>query len=156
MSLQLMGNSIGTLRNPLGTFTIPHKCPIQTVKFHFISRSVFKRALELMANTLTSTFQKEVVGSLILPFGIISPPQVLLMKDLVQKTSSKLYEWMEVEISSIVKFFKLCRGGIEAKSWGKIRAFRFVRLQSTVNIFLARDHMGGVHNDARACGVYFT
>ena len=37
MSLQLMGNSIGTLRNPLGTFTIPHKCPHTNgqISFHF-------------------------------------------------------------------------------------------------------------------------
>jgi hypothetical protein len=51
---------------------------------------------------------------------------------------------MEVEISSNVQFFKLYMRGREARSWGKIGAFRFFGLQSTAEIFLAPDHTGGV------------
>ena len=31
-------------------------------------------------------------------------------------------------------------------SWGTLRAFKFVTLQSTAKIFLALNRMGGVHN----------
>jgi hypothetical protein len=53
---------------------------------------------------------------------------------------------MEVEISSNAKFFKLSPMGREAISWGNIGTFRSLRLQSTAEIFLARELMGGVHN----------
>ena len=45
--------------------------------------------------------------------------------------------WREVEISSNMKFFKLYPRGREAESWGNIRTFRSIRLQSTTEIFLA-------------------
>jgi hypothetical protein len=50
---------------------------------------------------------------------------------------------MEVEISFNVKFFKLYPRGREGKSWDNIGAFRSLRLQSTVEIFLAHELMGG-------------
>ena len=53
---------------------------------------------------------------------------------------------MEVEISSSVKIFKLYPVGRDAKSWGSIGAFRSLRSQSTAEIFLARELMGGIHN----------
>ena len=53
---------------------------------------------------------------------------------------------MKVEISSNVKIFKLYPKGREAISWGNIGAFRSLRLQSTAEIFLARELMGGIHN----------
>jgi hypothetical protein len=44
---------------------------------------------------------------------------------------------MEVEVSSNVKFFKLYLRGREARRWGNIRAFRSIKSQLTVEIFLA-------------------
>jgi hypothetical protein len=49
-----------------------------------------------------------------------------------------------VEISSKVQFFKLYPRAREARSWGGIRMFRFVRSQLTTEIFVAPDHVGGV------------
>ena len=51
-----------------------------------------------------------------------------------------------MEISSNVKFFKLYLREREAKSWGNMGAFRSLGSQSTVEIFLAHDYKGGVHN----------
>ena len=56
------GNFIENLGNPLGTFKSHTNALIQCVKFHFISKLVIKRGLELMATTLGYTFQKEEVG----------------------------------------------------------------------------------------------
>ena len=93
---------------------------IQPVKSHFISRSVVKKGMELMANTVGFAFGKEeVVAS--------SPPQVLLMKDLIWKFSSKISEWMKVKISSNVKFFKLYLREREANIWNNIRTFRSLK-----------------------------
>ena len=117
---------------------------IQPVKIHLISRLVIKRVLELMASTLGSTCQKVKIRDRT-PLLASSPSQVLLMKDLVWKTSSKLCEKMEVEMSSNVKFFQLYPRGKEAKSWNNIGAFIYVRSQSTAEIFLAHNHMGGIH-----------
>ena len=47
------------LKEPLKSHTIALK---QLVKFHFISRMVIKRGLELIASTLSSTFWKEELG----------------------------------------------------------------------------------------------
>ena len=55
---------------------------IQSVKFHFISKLVIKRGLELMANTVGSTFRKEEV--VVLPLAS-SPPQILLNEGLSLK-----------------------------------------------------------------------
>ena len=49
-------------------------------------------------------------------------------------------EWMEMEISSNVKFSKLYPRGREAKNWGNIGDFRYVILQSTDEIFRAPAH----------------
>ena len=68
------------------------------------------------------------------------------MKDLVWKIPSNICDWMEVEISSNVKFFKLYPRGRESINWRSIRVFRLVRSQSTAEIFLAHNHTGGVHN----------
>ena len=72
--------------------------------------------------------------------------QFPLIKDLVWRCPSKICEWMEVENSSDVKFSKLSPRGIEARSWGNIGAFKYVRSQSAAEIFLAPDHTGGIHN----------
>ena len=64
------------------------------------------------------------------------------MKYLVWKFSFDIRDWMEVEISSNMKFFKLYPRGREARN---IVAFRYVRSQSSAEIFLAHDHTGGVH-----------
>ena len=45
-----------------------------------------------------------------------------------------------------MKFFRLCLRESEAGSWGNIGAFRCVRMQSMAKIFLAHNHMGGIHN----------
>ena len=45
-----------------------------------------------------------------------------------------------------MKFFKLCPRGGEARSSGSIGALRSFRSQSTPEIFLVRDHKGGVHS----------
>ena len=63
------GDYIENLGNPMITFKIPHK---YTHKFHFISRLVIKRGLELMASSLGSTFRKKEVGIRNLSVGIIS------------------------------------------------------------------------------------
>ena len=60
-----------------------------------------------MASTLGFAFQKEDVGVRHPPVGIISSASPfnkgLSLKDVIQDTR----EWMEVEISSNVKFFSL-------------------------------------------------
>jgi len=89
-------------------------------------------------------FWRFLEGSL--SFQWNSPPQVLLMKDLVCKFSSKICEWMEVRILSNVKFFKFYSWGSEARSWGKIETIRSVISQLTAEIFLTPDHTRGVHN----------
>ena len=86
---------------------------------------------------------KEAVGVWVPPMATLSLPWVMLMKDWVQKNSSWNHKWMEVEISSITKFFKLYMRGREAKSWGSIGAYRSLRSQSTTKIFLAHELMGG-------------
>ena len=53
---------------------------------------------------------------------------------------------MEVEISSNMKFNKLYLRGREAKSRDNIGAFKFVISQSTNEIFLAPNHIGGVQS----------
>jgi hypothetical protein len=53
---------------------------------------------------------------------------------------------VEVEISPNMKFFKLYPVGREATNWGRIGAFRSLRSQLTVKIFLACELMAGVHN----------
>ena len=58
----------------------------------------------------------------------------------------KIREWMEVEISSDVKFFKLYPRKREAGSWGSLRTFKFIKSQLTTEIFLAPDLMGGIHS----------
>ena len=58
-----------------------------------------------MASNFGSTFQKGEVGVQITSLAS-SPLQVLLMKYLVWKISSKTCECMEVEISSNMKFLK--------------------------------------------------
>ena len=134
--------AIGNVGNP---FWNPHtNALIQPVKFHFISGLVIKRGLELMASTLGSTFWKEGIG-IWSPILAVSPLQVFLMKDLVWKVSSKIREWMEVEISPIVKIFKLYPSKRKTRSWGSIGALQSVRSQSTAEIFLTPDHMGGIH-----------
>ena len=55
-------------------------------------------------------------------------------------------KWMEVEISSNVKFFKLYPKGREVRSLGSIGAFRSLTSQSTARISLACDHTGGVRS----------
>ena len=77
---------------------------------------------------------------------VLSPLQVLLIKDLVQKNSFKIRKWMEVDITSNMKFLKLYSRGREAKNWGNIGTSRYVRSQSTVKISLTPDHTVGVHN----------
>ena len=47
---------------------------------------------------------------------------------------------------SNVEFFKLYPRGRKARIWGIIGAFRFVKLQSTAEVFLAPNHTAGVHN----------
>jgi hypothetical protein len=103
------GNSITNLGNPLETFKIPHKCFHITSEISFHFKVGHQKGLGIYGRTLGSTFQKEMIGvrTLMLPS---SPPQALLMKDLVCKFSSKLYEWMEVEISSDMKFSSFTRG----------------------------------------------
>ena len=44
------------------------------------------------------------------------PLQVLLVKDFVWKITFKICGWMEVEISSNMKFLKLYQGEEEAKA----------------------------------------
>ena len=111
----------------------------QPVKSHFTPRLVIKKGLELMASTLGSTFQKDEVGVWTRP-----PWHHLLCKSF--ENSFKIREWMKVEISSNVKYFELYPRGRKAKNWGNIGVVRYVRSQSTVKIFLAPDHTGGVHN----------
>ena len=53
---------------------------------------------------------------------------------------------MEVEISSNMKFFKLYMSARKAISWGNIGTFISLRLQSTADIFLASELMGGVRS----------
>jgi hypothetical protein len=48
---------------------------------------------------------------------------------------------MKMDISSNMKFFKLYLRGRETRTWGSIRAFRYVRWQWIAEIFLAPDHM---------------
>ena len=115
------------------------------VKFYFNWRLVIKRGLELMASIIDSTSQKEEAWVWI-PMLASSLQQVLWMRDLVWHFLSKICEWMEVGISSNVKFFKLYPRGGEAKCRGKIGAFRYVRSQSAAEIYLAPDSTGGVHN----------
>ena len=86
-------------------------------------------------------------GSSNLPVGIISFVSPSNEGLLSLKISFKIHEWMEVEVSSNLKFFKLyLRRRREAKSWGNIGAFRSVGSQLTSKIFQALDHTGGVHN----------
>jgi hypothetical protein len=59
------------------------------------------------------------------------------MKDLVWEMSSKFCEKVEVGTSSNVKFSRLYPRGREVRSWGNIRAFRYVESQATAEIFLA-------------------
>ena len=49
-------------------------------------------------------------------------------------------------IPSNVKFLNLYPKRREAKSWDNIGAFRYVRSQLTVEIFLTPDHTGRVHS----------
>ena len=53
---------------------------------------------------------------------------------------------MKVEITSNMKFFKLYPRGREDRSWGIIGAFRFVRSQSTTEIFPTPNHTESVYN----------
>ena len=78
-----------------------------------------------MASTLGSTFwNKEVeIG---FPPMTSPPPQVNFNEGLSLKISSNICEWMEVKISSHVKFFKLYPRGREANNRGNVGAFRFV------------------------------
>ena len=58
----------------------------EPVKFHFISRLVIKRGLELMASPLGSTFRKEEVG--VFHPSVASPPQSPFNEGFSLKTSS--------------------------------------------------------------------
>src|ERR1700738_4147523 len=85
-------------------------------RLNLISRLANIRDLELMTSIVSSTFQMEVVGA-----RTPHPPcgwHHLLRKSfegLTLKISSKICEWMKVEISFNVNFFKLYSRGREAK-----------------------------------------
>ena len=115
MTDQISLDEKSTFVRQRGWIFIPSYESICVVKFHFISSSAIKRALELMASILGSTFQNEEVGVRTPPLLASFPPQVCLMKGLVWKFPSKICECMEVEISTIVKFFKLYPRGTEAR-----------------------------------------
>ena len=69
---------------------------------------------------------------------------VYKMKDLFWKSVTQ-YEWRWIFLVAW-SFSSFARGEKEAMSWGSIGTFRFVRSQSTAEIFLASDHMGDVHS----------
>lgn len=137
------GTPLRTLRTCVGTSHT--NALIQSNKFYYISWLVIKRGLELMTSTLDSTFRNEEV-TIWTPLLASSPPRVLLRTGLGWKFSSELCERMEVEISSSVKFFGLYLRGREARCWGNIGAFEYVKSQSMVEILLTHDHTGGIHN----------
>jgi len=70
------------------------------------------------------------------------------MKDLVRRI------YFFIQVSGVdgggdfmqCEVFQLLPKGSEAKSWGIIRAFKYVRSQLIAKIFLAPDHTGGIHN----------
>ena len=88
-------------------------------RLNFISFQglVIKRGLELMASTLGSNFQKEEIGAGA-PLLALSPPHVLLMKDLVSKFPSKIREWMEVDITSNNEVFQALLKGKRSHKFG--------------------------------------
>jgi hypothetical protein len=53
---------------------------------------------------------------------------------------------MAVKIASNVKFFKLYLRGSVANNWDNIGTFTSLRSQSMTEIFLTRDHKGGIHD----------
>lgn len=50
--------------------------------------------------------------------------------------------WLQVKTPSNLNFYRLCPRGRKIKSWENIGAFRSSRMQSTVEIYFAHDHMG--------------
>ena len=119
---------------------------IQPINFHFISRLVTKRDLELMAST-PWFYHSEGRGK------SLSPPPFwhhLLHKSFNEGLSIKKIiqdSWVNRGGDFIQhEVFQALPEGRRNKKLGHIGAFRYVRLQSTAKIFLAPDHMGGVHN----------
>ena len=129
----------------MGTFKSHTNALIQPVQFHFISSLVINRGLELMASTLGSTFWKEEVG-VWFPLMTSPPPQVICYERLSLKNCMQ-YLWGDGGGYFIQReVFKLYLRGIEAKNWCIIGAFRYVKSQSTAEIFLAHDYMDDVHS----------
>ena len=86
---------------------------MQPVKFHFISRLVIERALELMAmaNILGSTFQKEEVGVRPPPPSIISSASPFNEGLSLSEIIDKILDVMNggAKIASVISFFRVAR-----------------------------------------------
>ena len=118
---------------------------IQPVKIYFISRLIIKRGLELTTNTLGSTFGKEEVG-IRFPPSTSSLPQSPFNEGLSLNFFYPRFisgwRWRFHPMWS----FSSSSWWEEAKSWSNIGAFRSLRSQSMLEIFLACELMRSVHN----------
>ena len=114
-------------------------------KFYFISRLIIKRGLELTTNTLGSTFGKEEAGIWFPPSTSSLPQSPFnggLSLNFMYPRFISGWRWRFHPMWS----FSSSSRWEEAKSWSNIRAFRSLRSQSMLEIFLACELMRGVHN----------
>ena len=107
----------------LKRFPVHTNALTQLIKFHFISRLVIKRGLELMASTLASTFHKEEVAVWTPPFPCwhhLLLVWICFIQDLWVDGSG---DFTQHEVF----FFKLYPRGKETITWDNIGTSRSIR-----------------------------
>lgn len=64
----------------------------------------------------------------------------------------RLCKKVKVQISYDLKSYGLYMRGREVKNWGNVGAFRYGRMQLTVEICFAHDHTGDIHKCLNVAG----